>query len=275
MGELVARVRDLSIAASEVASGHGDGFPLVASVKVGGSLVAVMRDRGSYLLCTKGSGVPWVVIEGHRSVLAAGIPLASHKGQTASAIGFGQLHVLDGHDVLVGGPSVTLLDAARINGRRFVRGAIEAVYRWTEADRARFIRWFGDGSNEARARVLQNLVRMDEKLSRVDTALGEDENGAAAYVLRDGNTVYVTEDFWGKPSGVSPRDPSHRHDSQAGTFVHESSHFGETAHTDDNAYGADDCEALAAKDPAAAQGNADNYKYFAEDTQYESVGSTP
>ena len=46
-------------------------------------------------------------------------------------------------------------------------------------------------------------------------------------------------------------------DSQAGTIVHESTHFPQFGGTDDHAYGKSDCRTLASRDPENAVMNAE------------------
>ena len=55
-------------------------------------------------------------------------------------------------------------------------------------------------------------------------------------------------------------------DSQAGTIVHELSHFAVLAGTRDYRYGQQSVAALATEDPDRAIGNADSHEYFAENT---------
>lgn len=54
--------------------------------------------------------------------------------------------------------------------------------------------------------------------------------------------------------------------TQAGTLVHESSHFTANGGTDDHAYGQTACKSLALSSPANAVDNADSHEYFAENT---------
>lgn len=52
--------------------------------------------------------------------------------------------------------------------------------------------------------------------------------------------------------------------TQAGTIVHESSHFKVNGDTEDHANGDTDCEALAKSKPSEAVANGDSHQYFAE-----------
>jgi len=68
-----------------------------------------------------------------------------------------------------------------------------------------------------------------------------------------GATIWLCGGFWNAPPTGE--------DSQAGTIVHELSHwFG----TDDHSYGCPSCQQLADDDPPEAVTNADNCEYFAE-----------
>ncbi|KAK7040256.1 hypothetical protein VNI00_009722 [Paramarasmius palmivorus] len=90
-----------------------------------------------------------------------------------------------------------------------------------------------------------------------------DEN-TYAYVYPDiFGTIHLCNAFW-KSALVGE-------DSQAGTLVHESTHFTVIAGTKDFAYGRTSAEKLAATNPVQALGNADNHEYFAE-TSFDMFG---
>jgi peptidyl-Lys metalloendopeptidase len=83
------------------------------------------------------------------------------------------------------------------------------------------------------------------------------EEDTYAYVYSDQPFhVHLCLLFWESPTiGI---------DSQAGTLIHETSHFDIVAGNDDYVYGQSSCKRLASKDPNRAVFNADNYEYFAE-----------
>lgn len=84
-----------------------------------------------------------------------------------------------------------------------------------------------------------------------------DEEDTYAYVYSDEPFhIYLCELFWDSPTIAV--------DSQAGTLIHETSHFDIVAGTDDYVYGQSACKRLAASSPGRAIFNADNYEYFAE-----------
>lgn len=69
-------------------------------------------------------------------------------------------------------------------------------------------------------------------------------------------TIYLCKVFWtAPPTGT---------DSQAGTLIHEMSHFKTVASTDDWVYGQSAAMSLAITDPGKAITNADNHEYCAE-----------
>ena len=84
-----------------------------------------------------------------------------------------------------------------------------------------------------------------------------DEEDTYAYVYSDQPfEIFLCGLFWDSPTIGN--------DSQAGTLIHETSHFDIVAGTDDYAYGQSACKRLASKDPNRAVFNADSYEYFAE-----------
>lgn len=69
-------------------------------------------------------------------------------------------------------------------------------------------------------------------------------------------TIYLCKVFWSAPLTGT--------DSQAGTLIHEMSHFNVVAGTDDYVYGQAGARNLADTNPDDAVMNADNHEYFAE-----------
>lgn len=76
--------------------------------------------------------------------------------------------------------------------------------------------------------------------------------------------IYLCNVFWTRPLTGT--------DSQAGTIVHEISHFDVVAGTEDHVYGQTGCRNLAVNDPSEAIENADSHEYFAENTPTLSMG---
>jgi peptidyl-Lys metalloendopeptidase len=73
--------------------------------------------------------------------------------------------------------------------------------------------------------------------------------------------IYLCKVFWTAPLFGT--------DSQAGTLIHEMSHFDVVAQTDDVVYGQTGAMNLAITDPDAAVTNADSHEYFAENTPFK------
>jgi len=73
--------------------------------------------------------------------------------------------------------------------------------------------------------------------------------------------IYLCKVFWQAPPAGT--------DSQAGTLIHEMSHFDVVASTDDFVYGQTGAMNLAITNPNDAVNNADNHEYFAENTPYQ------
>lgn len=74
-------------------------------------------------------------------------------------------------------------------------------------------------------------------------------------------TIYLCRVFWQAPLTGT--------DSQAGTLIHEMSHFYTVASTQDYVYGQTGAMSLAISDPAKAIMNADNHEYFAENNPFK------
>src|SRR4029079_13497331 len=74
--------------------------------------------------------------------------------------------------------------------------------------------------------------------------------------------IYLGRVYWSAPATGT--------DSQAGTLIHEVSHFTVVAGTDDLAYGQTAAKARATSAPASAIRNADSHEYFAENTPAQS-----
>ena len=77
--------------------------------------------------------------------------------------------------------------------------------------------------------------------------------------------VYLCGAFWNSSTTGT--------DTQAGTLIHEVSHFTVIAGTNDYAYGQEDAQKLAKETPNKAVNNAENYDYFAENNPNLSMDS--
>lgn len=124
----------------------------------------------------------------------------------------------------------------------------------------RYRRWFGDYSPARYAAVTENYAAVARALSGETVAYDcTCTESAFAYVFPNSPyDVYMCPAFfraelWGT-------------DSQAGTIVHELSHFAVLAGTRDFRYGQQSAATLAMEDPDRAIANADSHEYFAENT---------
>jgi hypothetical protein len=77
--------------------------------------------------------------------------------------------------------------------------------------------------------------------------------------------IFLGNAFWKAPLKGT--------DCQAGTIIHETTHFYVVVGTNDFAYGQSDCQNLATNDVAKAIANADSHEYFAENNPSRSMGS--
>lgn len=123
----------------------------------------------------------------------------------------------------------------------------------------RYTTWFGTDEPQRRAfvtSVLNNLHNNDFTTFVYDCSTCTNPS-LFAYVYPDQfGVVYLCPIFWKIDLAGA--------DSQAGTLIHEASHFLVNGGTQDHEYGQEDCMELARTKPQDAITNADNYEYFAE-----------
>jgi peptidyl-Lys metalloendopeptidase len=125
----------------------------------------------------------------------------------------------------------------------------------------RYTTWFGAFSAAGWNTAHNHFVAIADAFATkpITVACGCKQKNVYAFVNpSQPYQITVCGAFWQAPATGT--------DSQAGTLVHEMSHFDVVASTDDNAYGQTACKALAQSDPAAALDNADTHEYFAENT---------
>jgi len=126
---------------------------------------------------------------------------------------------------------------------------------------ARYTTWFGAYSTSNRNTARSHFTKINNALNTA--ALTVDctctDAGTYAYVYPTSPyRIYVCGAFWSASTTGT--------DSQAGTLVHEMSHFNVVASTNDHAYGQGNAKSLARSNPSRALNNADNHEYFAENT---------
>ena len=130
----------------------------------------------------------------------------------------------------------------------------------------RYYTWFGipdSGRQNTVKTHFENIYStLDTKnitfnCGECSTELPNKYNTTYAYVYPTQTyTIYLCGAFWNTTTSGT--------DSQAGTLVHETSHFSIVAGTSDYAYGKTDCKTLAVNNPNNAVFNADSHEYFAE-----------
>ncbi|MBK7319957.1 M35 family metallo-endopeptidase [Candidatus Villigracilis affinis] len=127
---------------------------------------------------------------------------------------------------------------------------------------ARYTTWFGVYDSGRYSSVAGHFANVQNAIDNAnpmtfDCSLDACQSGWFAYVYPDQPyTIHLCDAFWTAPTTGT--------DSQAGTLIHEVTHFTIVADTDDYAYGQSAAKALAISNPAQAVMNADNHEYFAE-----------
>ncbi len=167
---------------------------------------------------------------------------------------FGQCSVAQQADILIAGELA----------QRYVDTAVSDISSLALAERSqspRYAQWFGEYNRDRFESVEQNF-RNIQKVLQQDTLrfdCGCDFEGVYAYVQTDDPyNIYLCPVFWQASAGGT--------DSQAGTLVHELSHFEVIAGTADHVYGQSGAIALASSNPGLAVQNADSHEYFAENS---------
>jgi peptidyl-Lys metalloendopeptidase len=125
---------------------------------------------------------------------------------------------------------------------------------------ASYVEWFGTYTQQ-RWQIAEEVIRLVSQ-NRVARYECDDQANVYAYVypVDQSHTIYLCSAFW--PSKVIGG-----FDTQAGTLIHELSHFNDIGATDDWVYGTTGARQLARTTPARAVNNADNFEYFSE-SQY-------
>ena len=122
----------------------------------------------------------------------------------------------------------------------------------------RYPEWFGAYTPERGGIAYDHFVKLTDAFTNKPVTLDcKCKKPYYAYVYpNQPYIIYLCSVFWQAPLTGT--------DSQAGTLIHEMSHFTVVAATDDWAYGQTAARNLAATDPIKALDNADNHEYFAE-----------
>ncbi len=150
-----------------------------------------------------------------------------------------------------------ILNNAREGAIQYASGA-DAYLQRINSGTERYVEWFGVFDSSRYNIVADHFVAIDD--AWVNAGVNFDckcKQPYYAYVYPDKPYyIYLCKVFWQAPLTGT--------DSQAGTLIHEMSHFNVVAQTDDYVYGQTGAINLAITNPAQAIMNADNHEYFAE-----------
>ncbi len=165
----------------------------------------------------------------------------------------------------------TTIDSALSSSASLAAGAYISLAITPVAKRPnapRYLQWFGAHTTARYDLVTDHFNKIQSALANETITFHCDCNdaGVYAYVYPDQPYhIHLCPVFW-----TAPLDGT---DSQAGTIVHETSHFDVTAGTDDHAYGQTAAHNLAVSNPDNAIDNADNHEYFAENNPSLAMGA--
>lgn len=156
----------------------------------------------------------------------------------------------------------SILVSARTEAKTYASTAWDYLLKMT-AGTSRYTTWFG-AYNTSR---LDTVTMHFDSLATAWNTAGvtfdcKCRQNYYAYVYPNKPyTIYLCRVFWQAPLTGT--------DSQAGTLIHEMSHFYTVASTQDYVYGQTGAMSLAISDPAKAVMNADNHEYFAENNPFK------
>jgi peptidyl-Lys metalloendopeptidase len=160
------------------------------------------------------------------------------------------------------------LDAA-VQLANAARDALVDQASWARPNAPRYREWFGDYDSSRYDKVRHHYSKIADALANKDVKFFCDcSSGDFAYVYPwMAYHVHLCTAFWNAlPTGT---------DSQAGTLIHETSHFWAVASTNDHTYGQPNCRTLAIDHPDDAVDNADTHEYFAENNPALSMDPAP
>ena len=129
----------------------------------------------------------------------------------------------------------------------------------------RYTTWFGKADEARQTKVTEGFKKIYDAFENRDVSFDcstckEDKDmydSTYAYVHPNSQyEIYLCGAFWQSSTTGT--------DTQAGTLVHEVSHFTVVANTTDHVYGQELSQKLAKESPEKAVNNAENYDYFAE-----------
>lgn len=140
--------------------------------------------------------------------------------------------------------------------------ALQAVAAEDQTVAKRYTTWFGAYSAGRYTAIEANFSKLAAAFTEEEIELRCDctEDWLAYVYVDDPYIIHLCSDYWvASPVGT---------DSQAGTLIHEMTHFSVVAATDDVVYGQDGAMELALTNPGQAINNADSHEYFAENVPF-------
>jgi len=151
-----------------------------------------------------------------------------------------------------------LLNTARANASSYSANAL--AYLDANITDARYTTWFGTETSSRYSLVDDHFTSISSAMDNAPVAFdcGCKKKYYAYVYPNQPYKIYLCSVFWEAPATGT--------DSQAGTLIHEMSHFTVVAGTDDYVYGQAGAKSLAISNPDNAVRNADNHEYFAENT---------
>jgi len=141
---------------------------------------------------------------------------------------------------------------------------------WARYTAPRYKEWFGVYDQGRYSSVLTHYQKIYDALANQTVTFKCDCSDAGTYAY-----VYPTKPYEIHLCGLFWSAPLTGTDSQAGTLIHETSHFNVVAGTDDHVYGQTGCRNLAKTNPSDAIDNADSHEYFAENTPALTMNAAP
>jgi peptidyl-Lys metalloendopeptidase len=148
------------------------------------------------------------------------------------------------------------LSTARTQAKAYAANAVS--YLVGKKQGPRYTTWFGvfDSGRYGTVTTHFNAISNAMQTAGITFDCSSNQNVYAYVYPNRPYTIYLGKVYWTAPAVGT--------DSQAGTLIHEMSHFDVVAGTDDVVYGQTGARSLAISDPAKAITNADSHEYFAE-----------
>ena len=168
--------------------------------------------------------------------------------------------------VLIGGPTTSELACKELQA--MIDARLAELKRWNAEDQKRLKKWFGKADEKTRKMMLARMKKMQKLLKTYDKKSFSgllDRNKFGIYAQVDPSNDKLIE-LGNTFADCKAKGPN----SRASVVAHEMSHFKTVGDTDDvevkgkPTYGQKRSKALAKKDPANAQKNADNWSYWVE-----------